>query len=71
MDKTEKALNDICEQLKEINKTLDKVVKLEAALSQGIMQYSLADLKIRTHAYMDTDDDEMLDRLLDQMLKKE
>ena len=71
MDKTAKALNDICEQLKEINKTLDKVVKVEAALSQGIMQYSLADLKIRTHAYMDTDDDEMLDRLLDQMLKKE
>ena len=71
MDKTEKALNDICEQLNEINKTLDKVVKVAAALSQGIMQYSLADLKIRTHAYMDTDDDEMLDRLLDQMLKKE
>ena len=70
MDKTERALIDICEQLKEINRTLNKVVKVEAALSQGIMQYILADLKIRTHAYGGTDDDE-LDQLLEQLLKED
>lgn len=70
MDKTERALIDICEQLKEINRTLNKVVKVEAALSQGIMQYILADLKIRTHAYEETDD-EPLNQVLNQMLKKE
>ena len=69
MDKTERALNDISEQLKEIGRTLDKVAKVEAALSQGIMQYMLADLKNRTHAY--ANDDELLDQLSDQMLKEE
>ena len=69
MDKTERALIDICEQLKEINRTLNKVVKVEAALSQGIMQCILADLKTRIHAYGGTDDDE-LDQLLEQLLKE-